>query len=282
MKSRYYKLLLLILSINIVFPSILHAQLLDSLKENTVNEDTTIRNIITARADKIREELQKSREETKQALEAYRNATQESRFDALNNYGQKLIKNRLKHLEQTRTRIQNTENISKEDKESVIAYLDASYNGLSGLQDDLESSPDIESMKSVIENIFYDYRVYLVELPRDVGLASVYSTEYIIENDISDVLDKVNLYIKALSIKGEDVTQLELLILELEENLTEITELLNKAETSFKAMNPDKDVTPSQDHLEVAKKNLIEAKNLVIETYTIIEEIIIELEKLSE
>ena len=131
----------------------------------------------------IKDELQKTKEETKQALDDYRNALAEKKVEMLKNYGLKLIDRRLQDLSKAEEILAGTIRLSEENRAEIQNNLETCFNGLTALRLDIENASDIDTLKTLIQSIFYDYRVYIVELPKNRGLLSASWGEYVLNGN---------------------------------------------------------------------------------------------------
>lgn len=236
---------------------------------------------IKEQAQEIKQQLQQSRTDVQSALDAYRNAVEDQKFAMLQQYGDELIEKRLNSIVRAKERIQNMERISEEDKAAILANLDAAYNGLSALDGQVGNLSDLEDLKTLIQSVFEDYRVYMVELPRDRGLQAASWASYVIGQRTPVVMEKVEKAIARYKADGYDTTEIEVLYADLQAKVTEIEGYIEAAKQDFQGMDPN-DVTAAQQYLESGKENLADVKQAIIEAKIIVAEIVKELRELAE
>lgn len=228
----------------------------------------------------IKDELQKTKEETKQALDDYRDALEGKKLEMLQKYGLKLIDRRLQDLAKAEEILTGTERLSEENRAEIQNNLDICSSGLTALIAEIQAADDIETLKTLIESIFYDYRVYLVELPQDRGLRAAGWAEYVLAEHSTKVIDKIEAAIEKYKNAGKDTSTVEALLVELQAKIAEIQGYIDSAQENFRAMEPAEDVTPAQAYLEAGLADLQSAKDAVDEAHQIIQNIIAEFKKL--
>lgn len=230
----------------------------------------------------IQDELQKTKEETQQALDNYRNALGEKKVEMLKKYGLKLIDRRLQDLSKAQEIVAETVRLSEENRAEIQNNLETCSNGLTALRSDIENANDVDTLKTLIENIFYDYRVYLVELPKDHGLRSAGLGEYVLNEHESRVITRIEVTIEEYKAAGKDTTTAETLLSNLQAKFDEIQGYLDSAQSNFRAMKPAEDTTEAEAYSEAGKADLTKAEQGVTEAKDIIKDIIAELKALKD
>ena len=230
----------------------------------------------------IRTQLQENQAELQQTLENFRNSLAEDRLQMLKEYAIKLIDVRLQDLTKAQEILGNTLRLSEENRDEIVTNMQTSYDGLVALKASIESATDLASLKDLIRNIFYDYRVYIVELPKDRGLRAVGWAEYVLSENEAKVITRIEIAIEEYKNAGKDTTVVEGLVDNLQAKFQEIQGYLDSAKSNFRAMEPAEDTTESEAYLEAGKQDLQKAKQEVQEAKDIIQDIIAELKSLKE
>jgi chromosome segregation ATPase len=187
-------------------------------------------------------------------------ASQEHRLETARNYGLRQIEKRLNSLTHARNHLEQVLRISDEEKTEIFANLDAAYAGLEALKPQIEDAVDVDQLRPLIESIFYDYRIYLVRLPRERGFTAVGIASYVLGNRSQTAITKIEEVVTALEEAGKDVTTLKSLLDEFQGYIEEAGDLIEQARTSFWAMKPAKETTEARNFLDQGREQLRDAR----------------------
>lgn len=230
---------------------------------------------------RIQEELRLKKETASELLADYQKAREEERLEKLKKYGIEEIEKRLENLADAEERLQDVSgSISDSDLFIIRGNLEASSLGLIDLKTQIETEENLETLKSLSENIFYDYRVYAVELPKNRGLTVTGRISYIVEEKTPALTSRIEEAIERYQQEGKDTYPLEQQLAIYKAQLAKIKAYIMAAQTGFQSMEPARDLTEAQSNLEIAKNYLQQAKTTMIEMKETVKEIIIILDTL--
>lgn len=237
-----------------------------------------------AMEDKQREAEEK-KQEMENALNEYKESVGEQGLESLKGYGLAAIDRRITSLNNLKKKIEDAKVLSSEDKEQLLAEIDSTIYELNVLRNQIEvcdSIEDLESLKVSIQNIFYNFRVYAVLIPKFAGLYATGVIESVIEDTVVEVLDELEEAINVLEDSGADVSKLRDLFTQLEGMIDSVYGNVQKAKTEFEAMEPAEDISQARAHFNQGKQYLIAAKGDLVEARDIILEMIEEIKSFAE
>ena len=188
-------------------------------------------------------------------------ASQESRLEKAKNYGLQQVNKRLNSLTQAHNRAEQLMRISDEEKNAILKDLDESYAGLEALKPQIEAASDVDQLRSLLESVFYDYRVYAVWLPRERGLMAGGVAIYVLVNRSQTVIIRVEEVIENLESAGQDASTLKDLLERFKGEVEEAKSLVDQAKLNFLAMKPAKDVTEAKNYLDQGRSQLKDARD---------------------
>lgn len=114
-------------------------------------------------------------------------------------FGDKAINDRLGALEKLKVSAQTADknkNITDAQRDSIVSDANVNENGLKSLKSKLDAETDMKSAVADVKNIFVQFRIYAVVLPRDYGEILLFHEQNVtgrmtdLEPTIADLIQK--------------------------------------------------------------------------------------------
>lgn len=225
-------------------------------------------------------EIEEAQKEAREAREALQLAEGDKLQLQLKDYGQKAIQQRIKSLEHARNQINSIQGLSAEDQAELINNLAAAENGLNTLLGQINGEEDVEKLREHVKNIFYNYRIYAVELQKTYGLQACMVFEYLIEEKVEVAYETIDGLLATLQSSGVDTSNLEALIAEFKGYIGTIKTDLTAAKAEFRAMVAAQDLTEAHTHLLTGREYLHNARENMMKARKVLQQIKAEVKKL--
>ena len=217
---------------------------------------------------------QKLKQETKK--EEIKNQQEERVRTRLRSRSKEIISKRIASMNAFRTRLEQMNLISDTYKNRIKKNLDEAISALNNLGEKIDKENDPSKLKELHSKIFWDSRIYLVEIPKNRGLA-VASMAQTLNGKIKTSLKKVDEAIASAEKNGKNVDKIKTELASLELKLDESFTKINKAIEEFEAMKATRDTSDAKSHLEKGKAILKEVKGEMLEIKNALHQLLPEL-----
>lgn len=175
--------------------------------------------------------------------------------------GQNEIKIRIKTLTNLIERISKIKRLSDEQKAVLQSMAQSEITGFQSLNDKIASDTDLQTLQADIKSIFSSHRVYLFLIPK---MQIIISSDMLsnTQKGLSELAIKLQNRITEAINNGEDVTNLETLLSDMQDKLKDTKVLEEKAVSSIENLTPTgypsnkTDLKNARTYLQNAKKNL--------------------------
>lgn len=147
------------------------------------------------------------------------------------------IERRLTILNNLLTRINNSKNLSSSSKSTLAADVQNEINNLTALKSKIDADTDITNLKTDIQSIVNDYRVYLLMAPQ-VGLVVYADNEITAANNFSNAVPIIQNLISTAQSKGVDVTSMNASLQDLQSKVADAKTQAQNAESSVLSLTP--------------------------------------------
>lgn len=151
--------------------------------------------------------------------------------------GDALIVARLAALDKLNATAAGHKNLTSDQKSTIAQDVTTNNNGLSALKTKLDAETTVDAARSDVKNIYVQYRIYAVVLPRDYG-----EIELFLEQNITTRMKNADATLSDLiakaQAKGDDVTQLNSLKSDYDARLADATTNENNAQGLIPSLVP--------------------------------------------
>jgi hypothetical protein len=151
--------------------------------------------------------------------------------------GDKLISDRLEALSKLNDTAANNKGITDPQKSVIEQDVTTNKNGLTALQKQLDAETTVTAARADVKNIFVQFRIYAVVLPRDYGEIELFHEQNITTRMKNQDDTLADLIAKAKA-KGDDVTQLNSLKSDYDAKLADATTNENNAQGLIPSLVP--------------------------------------------
>lgn len=163
---------------------------------------------------------------------------QQARLQVIISKGDLEITRRLTKLQALNSKITAATRLSAADKTALQNEVTAAISGLTTLKTQLDSETTLEGAKTDVKNIYNEYRVYALVLPK-VHLIRTADSQQATEAKLSALATKLQSRITAAKEAGKDVTDLQ-------SKLDDMTAMISAAQAiSTKVQSAVIDLEPS-------------------------------------
>lgn len=188
----------------------------------------------------------------------------DSKFDAakiaiLKTLGKNMAQRRINALSSGQNLLAKARLVSEEVKNFLNDEIDDMILNLQSLRDSIEGEEDLDSLKSKVESIVVDYRVYIVQLPKAHGLAVV-SHYRTISTKLDEIIEKLSDKIDETGFSDNGAIE------DAKELISSASAKLNQAEEKFEQMNIEWPEQATTLNLE-ARGLIIDAKGDLHEAF---------------
>jgi len=181
----------------------------------------------------------------------------DSKFDAakiaiLKTLGKNMIQRRINILSTGQNLLAKANLVADNVKNVLNDEIDDTITNLSSLKDSIDSEEDLDALRSKVESIVVDYRVYIVQLPKAHGLALI-SHYRTISTKLDEMIEKLTDKLDELGLSDDGAIE------DAKALISSASAKLDQAEDKFDEMQiqwPDKAITLNLE----ARGLLIDAK----------------------
>ena len=152
-------------------------------------------------------------------------------------FGDQQISARLEALSKLNGDAQNHKGITDQQRGVIENDVSTNQNGLNALKTQLDGETDIKAALTDVKNIYVQFRIYAVVLPRDYGEIELFF-EQNIATRLTDANGAITDLINQAKAKGDDVTQLLALQADYNAKLADATTNLNNAQGLIPSLTP--------------------------------------------
>jgi len=152
-------------------------------------------------------------------------------------FGDQRIQERLAGLEKLKDAAQNNKSLTDQQRGVVIKDANDNENGLSALKKKLDAETDIKAALGDVKNIYVQYRIFAVVLPRDYGEILLFHEQNVITR-MTDAEQTISNLIQKAKDAGKDVTQLQALQTDYNAKLQDATNNTNNAQGLIPSLVP--------------------------------------------
>jgi hypothetical protein len=191
--------------------------------------------------------------------------------------GDALIVARLASLDKLNTTAAGHQGLTSDQKSTIAQDVTTNKNGLSALKTKLDAETTVDAARSDVKNIYVQYRIYAVVLPRDYGEIELFLEQNMTtrmknaDTTLSDLIAKAQA-------KGDDVTQLNSLKSDYDAKLADATTNENDAQGLIPSLVPanypgtNTTVNTYRIDLKNARKDLTDASSDLNQMQTILKQ----------
>jgi hypothetical protein len=173
--------------------------------------------------------------DVKSALDEYKKAATAKRLEALKKVSNKMIDVRIKDKNNIKTRMTNNKCLAETDKNSILSDITNTVGGLTALKTKIDAATTVNELKPLVHSIRTDYRVYMVEIPREHGLVAVCRAEKA-KAKFDELVIKIQAEINKAKNNGKDTTTAQAKLDEAKVQLDEAGQQTAVAREKFTAM----------------------------------------------
>ena len=191
--------------------------------------------------------------------------------------GDVLIVARLAALDKLNTTAAGHKNLTSDQKSTIAQDVTTNKNGLSALKTKLDAETTVDAARSDVKNIYVQYRIYAVVLPRDYG-----EIELFLEQNMTTRMKNADATLSDLiakdQAKGNDVTKLNSLKSDYDAKLADATTNENAAQGLIPSLVPanypgtDATLKTYRSDLKNARQDLSDAASDLNQMQTILKQ----------
>jgi hypothetical protein len=152
-------------------------------------------------------------------------------------FGDQQIDARLDALNKLNDDAQNHKGLTDQQRQVIEGDVSTNENGLRALRKQLDGETDIKAALTDVKNIYVQFRIYAVVLPRDYGEIELFFEQNIITR-MTDANQTITDLIQKAKDKGDDVTQLLALQADYNAKLADATSNTNNAQGLIPGLTP--------------------------------------------
>lgn len=203
----------------------------------------------------------------------------DSKFDAakiaiLTTLGKNMIQRRINALSTGQNLLAKAHLVSEGVKNVINDEIEDTITNLTALKDSIDSEEDLEALKTKVESIVVNYRVYLVQLPKAHGLA-VISHYRTISTKLDEIIEKLSDKVDELGLSDEGAIE------DAKALISSASSKLNQAEDKFDEMQIEWPAQATTLNLE-ARELIIDAKGDLHEAFIKLKEAISNIQESAE
>jgi hypothetical protein len=151
--------------------------------------------------------------------------------------GDKLISDRLEALSKLHDTAADNKGITDPQRDIIYQDVTTNKNGLTALQQKLDAETDVKAARADIKNIFEQFRIFAVVLPRDYGESELFHEQNMVARMTAENGKLTDLINKAKA-KGDDVTKLLALQADYNAKLADATTQDSNAQGLIPSLTP--------------------------------------------
>ncbi len=152
-------------------------------------------------------------------------------------FGDQRIEERLAALERLKTAVQNHKRLTDEQRSAIINDANDNENGLKALKQKLDAETEISAALADVRNIYVQFRIFAVVIPRDRGEIVLFHEQNVITR-MTNANQRISNLIQKDKDAGHDVTRLEALQADYNAKLQDATNHTNHAQGLIPSLIP--------------------------------------------
>jgi hypothetical protein len=152
-------------------------------------------------------------------------------------FGDQRIQARLAALDKLNLAATNHKGITSTQRSVIQNDVSANESGLKALKQQLDGETTITAARADVKNIYVQFRIYAVVLPRDYGEIWMFHQQNVVAR-MQDANDKISDLIQKAQQAGKDVSQLQALQQDYNAKLSDATTHLNNAQALIPSLVP--------------------------------------------
>jgi hypothetical protein len=151
-------------------------------------------------------------------------------------FGDQRIQERLAALEKLKDAAQQNKGITDQQRSIILNDVNFNENGLKALKQKLDGETDIKAALADVKNIYVQFRIYAVVLPRDYGEIVLFHEQNVITR-MTDAQQTINDLIQKDQ-NGKNVAQVKALDQDYMNKLHDATTNTNNAQALIPSLTP--------------------------------------------
>ncbi len=152
-------------------------------------------------------------------------------------FGDARISERLAALTRLNTAAANHKGLTDQQRDVIEQDVQTNKQGLTALQKKLDAETDVQAARQDVKNIYVQFRIYAVVLPRDYGELYLFHEQNVVAR-MKNANQKISNLIQKAKEKGKDVSQLLALQSDYNAKLDDATRHLNDAQGLIPQLTP--------------------------------------------
>ena len=195
--------------------------------------------------------------------------------DCVQKFGDQRIQERMVALEKLKTTAQNNKALTDAQRSTVINDANSNESGLKDLKTKLDGETDAKAALADVKNIYTQFRIFAVVLPRDYGEIVLFHEQNVITR-MTDAEPTIEDLIQKDQAAGHDVSKLNTLYQDYKNKIASATDNTNKAQGLIPSLTPanypgtDQTVKNYHADLKAARQDLKGAADDLHQMYQIL------------
>lgn len=199
---------------------------------------------------------------------------QQTRINNAKQRGDNEIQKRITSLNSLISKINSVKKISDANKAAMVTQVNTEIANLNTLKAKIDADTDITTLKTDLQGILDEFRVYALFIPR-IQLIGAADTILQAGDKFTDIESRLQTLINTASSQGKDVTSLNNSLTDIKAKVADSEIQANNAINTLMALTPQKDISSyrpafrsAHQSLEAARQDLVAARQ---DTKTIIQ-----------
>ncbi len=152
-------------------------------------------------------------------------------------FGDQRIQERLTALDKLKTTAQNHKGLTDQQRTIIINDVNGNENGLNALKKKLDAETDIKAALADVKNIYVQFRIFAVVIPRDRGEILLFHEQNVVTR-MTDANQQITELIQKDKNAGHDVSKLQALQADYNAKLADATKHMNAAQGLIPSLTP--------------------------------------------
>ncbi len=152
-------------------------------------------------------------------------------------FGDAKINERLAALDKLAGDAQSHKALTDQQRQTILSDVQTNKDGLNALKSKLDAETDINAARTDVKNIYVQFRIFAVVIPRDRGEIVLFHEQNVIAK-LTAGNQKITDAIQKAKDKGDDVTQLLALQSDYNAKLADATKQANAAQGLIASLTP--------------------------------------------
>ena len=184
------------------------------------------------------------------------------------------IDRRLETLDRLHDAISASPHVTGEHRGALLGETGKHRGGLSALRAEILATDDREELRELIPSIATDFRIYLVFVPKVVGVLAADAAGAAVERAETEVVPRLEYWIDAVAGMGGDVTEAEAHLDDLRSEIAEVDSLAAGISGALLPLGASDWEQPARDVIEGAKADGEAARTAVSDAVESVREVI--------